>query len=184
MAKFNVTVELDWLDEEQNLDEAIKDEIVSNIVNRVQGKLLRQTEDECQKRIKEQMAHIETKVAEKLNNIMDDFFNTPYDVTDQYGDVIQRGVTVKKILKRACDNFINQSLDKDGRPTKDHWSIKYNTRIDYFVEKTIDSSMSYAITKAVKEIKDKMQQKISNEVKSQIGEKLSNIIGLDEMLKK
>ena len=183
MARFNITVDLDWIDEQDNIDETIKDELVSRVVNKVQEKLIRQTETECSNKINVQMAQIEKTVAEKLNTIMEDFFNTPRDVTDKYGEVIKKGITVKETLKQACDNFLNQGLDKNGCPVKNSWDTYYKTRVDYIVAQTIDSGMKYAIEKAVKEIKDNLHKKISSEVKNQIGEKLADIIGLDEILK-
>lgn len=183
MAKFHITVDLDWLDEEQNIDEKIKDELVSRIVNTVENKLIEQTQTECTNKINEQMKQIEIKVGEKLNSIMDNFFDTPRDITDKYGDIIKKDVSVKDTLKEACDKFLTQPLDKNGCPVEGSWNIAYKTRVDYFVAKTVDSSMNYAIEKAVKEIKEKIQNKISNEVKVQIGEKLANIIGLEDILK-
>lgn len=55
MAKFNITVELDWMDEEYNLDEEIRETIINGIVNKVQDRLVSQTETECNNRINEQM---------------------------------------------------------------------------------------------------------------------------------
>ena len=39
MAKFNITVELDWIDEEYNLYEEIREAIVDKVVNKVQENL-------------------------------------------------------------------------------------------------------------------------------------------------
>ena len=47
MAKFNITVELDWIDEEYNLDEEIREAIVDKVVNKVQDKLIQQVDTEC-----------------------------------------------------------------------------------------------------------------------------------------
>ena len=43
MAKFNITVELDWIDEEYKIDEEIRETIINNIVNKVQDRLVSQT---------------------------------------------------------------------------------------------------------------------------------------------
>ena len=181
MAKFNITVELDWMDEEYNLDEEIRETIINNIVNKVQDRLVSQTENECNNKINEQMKNIEKAVSNKLNSVMDEFFDTPRDVTDKYGDVIKKGVTVKDTLKNACDNFINQSLDKNGNPTTTNWEVKYKTRIDYIVAKSIDYNMEYAIEKAVKDVTNNLKAKITDEVKKQMGDKLANILELDKL---
>lgn len=182
MAKFNITVELDWIDEEYKIDEEIRETIINSIVNKVQDRLVSQTEAECNNKINEQMKNIEMAVSNKLNSIMDEFFDTPRDVTDKYGDVIQRGVTVKETLKKACDDFMNQPLDEYGKPTSSSYNIKYKTRLDYFVAKSIDSDMEWRIKKAVSDVTDNLKKKISEEVKKQMGAKLANILELDKML--
>ena len=181
MAKFNITVELDWIDEEYNIDEEIRETIISGIVNKIQDRLVAQTENECNNRINEQMKNIEIAVSDKLNSIMDDFFDTPRDVTDMYGDVIKRGVTVKETLKKACGNFMDQPVDEHGRPATSSYNTKYKTRLDYFVAKSIDSDMEWKIKKAVSDVTDNLKKKIQEEVKKQVGDKLASVLELDKM---
>lgn len=184
MAKFNITVELDWMDEEYNLDEDIKDTIINSVVDKVKDRLICQVENECNSKIDEQMKNIEQTVADKLNGIMDAFFDEPRDITDRYGDVIKKGVTVKDTLKEACDNFMNQSLDAEGRPTSPNsYNTKYKTRVDYIVAKSIDYNMESKIESAVSDVVSKLKDTIANEVKKQMGDKLANVLELDKMFK-
>lgn len=182
MAKFNITVELDWMDGEYNLDEEIRESIINSVVNKVQDRLVQQVDTECNNRINHQLANIETAVSDKLNGIMDAFFDEPRDVTDKYGDIIKKGVTVRDTLKKACDEFMNQSLDENGKPTTSSWNIKYKTRVDYIVAKSIDYNMESAIKRAVEDVTKNLKNKIADEVKKQMGNKLANILELDKML--
>lgn len=182
MAKFNITVELDWIDEEFNLDDEIRETIIDSVVNKVKDRLVQQVETECNNRINTQMNDIETTVSDKLNCIMESFFDEPRDVTDKYGDVIKKGVTVRDTLKKACDEFMNQPLDEYGKPAGSSYKIKYNTRVDYIVAKSIDSNMEFAIKNAVSTVTDNLKNKISVEIKKQMGDKLANILELDKML--
>ena len=182
MAKFNITVELDWMDEEFNLDEEIRESIINSVVNKVQDRLVQQVDTECNNRINNQLANIETAVSDKLNGIMDAFFDEPRDVTDKWGDVIKKGVTVRDTLKKACDEFMNQPLDENGKPTASSYNRKYNTRVDYIVAKSIDYNMESAIKRAVEDVTKNLKNKISDEVKKQMGDKLANILELDKMI--
>lgn len=182
MAKFNITVELDWMDEEYNLDEEIRETIINGVVNKVQDRLVQQVDTECNNRINNQLASIETAVSDKLNGMMDAFFDEPRDVTDRYGDVIKKGVTVRDTLKKACDEFMNQSLDENGKPTTSPYSTKYQTRVDYIVAKSINHDMEWAIKKAVEDVTKNLKNKITDEVKKQMGDKLANLLELDKML--
>ena len=138
MAKFNITVELDWMDEEFNLDEEIRESIINSVVNKVQQRIVEQAETECNNRINNQMVNIEAAVSDKLNGIMDAFFDEPRDITDRYGDVVKKGVTVRETLKKACDEFMYQPLDEYGKPTSSSYNRKYPTRVDYIVAKDED----------------------------------------------
>ena len=113
---------------------------------------------------------------------MDSFFDEPRDITDRYGDVIKKGVTVRDTLKKACDEFINQPLDQNGKPTTSDWNVKYKTRIDYIVAKSINYDMERAINNAVSAVTDNLKKKITDEVKKQMGDKLANILELDKMI--
>ena len=182
MAKFNIEVDFDWMDEECNLDKEIQDVLINGVVDKVKDKLLVQVEAECNNKITEQMNNIEKTVSDKLNGIMESFFNEPKDVTDRYGDVIKRGVTVRDTLKEACDNFLNQPMDSNGNPvSKSSYNVKYNTRVDYIVAKSINYDMDNAIKRAVDTITKSIKDKVQDEVKKQMGDKLANILELDKM---
>lgn len=183
MAKFNITIDLDWIEEDYSLDEHIKEELIFKIVSTLQEKLIGQIEQECTNKLNEQMTAIDIKINSKLNDIMDSFLNEPKDITDKYGDVVAKNVSVKDTLKKACDAFLTQPLDEYGKPAQNSWSTKYQTRVDYFVAKTIDSNMTYNIERAVEEIKKQIEAKIKAEVKSQIGNKIANAIGLEDIFK-
>lgn len=181
MAKFNITVELDWMDEEYNLDEEVRETIINSVVNKVQDRLVQQVDTECNNRINNQMASIEKAVSDKLNDIMDEFFDEPRDVTDKWGNVVKKGVTVRDTLKKSCDEFMSQSLDEYGKPAT-AYNAKYKTRVDYIVAKSIDHDMEWAIKKAVEDVTKSLKNKITDEVKKQMGDKLANILELDKML--
>lgn len=184
MAKFNISVELDWIDEEFNLDEEIKDTIINGVVEKMQQRLVEQVDTECNNRINNQLASIEKAVSDRLNGIMGAFFDEPRDVTDKYGDVIKKGVTVRETLKRACDEFITQPLDENGKPSKSEWNVKYKTRVDYIVAKSIDWKMESAIKSAVDEITKNLKQRITDEVKKQLSKKIGEVLEIDKIIKK
>lgn len=183
MAKFNVTVNIDYLDEDGNLDDSLCEQIVNAVVSNVSDKVTEKVGKRAEEVFNEQLSALEKTVSEKLNTMMEEFFNTPKDLTDQWGDIIEKGVTVKGKLKTACDRFMNQSLDKDGNPTNNSYNIKYKTRVDYLVAKSIDRDMEWAIQKAVKDVTENLKAKISDEIKKQMGDKLADVIGLKSMMK-
>lgn len=182
MSKFNVTVEIDYIDEDGNLDDAICDQIVSAVVSKVSDATSKQLQERANKVFEERLSTMGESVSDRLNKMMDEFFSTPKDITDKWGDVKRRGVTIKQLLSEACDTFMSKPLDEQGRPASGY-NVKYNTRVDYIVAKSIDYNMEWAIKKAVDDVTKNLKKKISDEITQQMGEKLAGIVGLDGLLK-
>ncbi len=182
MSKFNITVELDWLDDEFNLESQIKEQIITGVASEVQEKIMSQVENECKKTINDLLIDSKQKISDKLNAIMTDFFNTPHDITDKYGDVVEKNVTVTDTLKRECDNFLNEPLDERGKPCSSY-NVKYKTRVDYIVSQSISHDMEWAIKSAVTSVTNDLKERISGEIKSQMGNKLAEVLDLDKLIK-
>lgn len=184
MSKFNVCVEINYLDEDGNLDDVICEQIVNSVVSRVSATVTKRIEDQAQQLFNDRLQTMEASVSDKLNAMMDEFFSTPKDITDRYGDVERKGVTVKQLLKEACDNFMEQPLDRQGKPVKKgSYAAEYESRVDYIVARSIDHNMEWSINHAVEQVTNNLKEKISNEIKRQIGEKLAGVVELDKMLK-
>lgn len=183
MSKFNITVDFDWLNDECDVESEIKEQIISGVARKVEEKILSQAETECKSKFDNLLKNAEQVISEKLNRMMTDFFDTPHDITDNYGDVVQRGVTVKDTLKKACDNFLNEPLDRNGKPARSSYDTEYKTRVDYIVSKSIDHNMEWAIKSAVSAVTDNLRKKISNEIKTQMGDKLAEVLDLDKIIK-
>lgn len=116
MATFNITVNLDWLDDEENLDERLRDEILSGIVAKVGENITKSLEGEAKKLLETKMSSLEIEIGEKLNAMMQEFFDTPKDITDKWGDVVKSGVTVREQLKNSCAHYLDQKVDSNGNP--------------------------------------------------------------------
>lgn len=181
MAKFNITVELDWIDEGYDINDAIREEITTSIASQVKDKIIKHAETECTNKINKQMAEIENTIGQRLNSMMDEFFSEPRDITDKYGIIVERGVTVKSKLKAACDKFMEEPVDENGKPCNG-WNPKYSSRVDYLVAKSMNHDMEWTIKKTVDEVTNNLKKKITDEVKKQLGEKISNVLDLKNLI--
>lgn len=179
MSKFNITVEIDYIDEDGNLDDVVCEQIVNAVVSKVSDTVTGQIQERAQNIFKERLQTMEASISDKLNKMMEEFFSTPKDVTDRWGDIKRRGVTVKQLLNEACDKFMEQPLNEHGEPASGY-NVKYKSRVDY----SINHDMEYAIKRAVGDVTDNLKKKISNEITKQMGEKLAGVVGLDDLLKK
>jgi hypothetical protein len=183
MAKFNISVELDWIEEDGTLDNELKDIITQKVVDSVIKNVTEQVNCQVTNKVNERLCNFDDVISEKLNGMMEEFFNTPKNITDSYGDIIKKNVTVSQMLKDACDNFIEQSVDEYGKPSTGY-NRKYNTRVDYIVSKSIDTNMTCAINSAVTAVTKNLKEKISSAIKDQLGEKLGELTGIKDIIDK
>lgn len=181
MAKFNVSVELDYFEEDGSLDDELKSEIVSKIVSEVAGSITKSLETEANRLLNAKMEALDEEISQKLNDLMQEFFNTPRDITDSWGDIVESGVTVTQKLKKACDEFMHQPVDENGKATKSSWA-KYKTRVDYIVHKSIDWEMEQAIKNAVGTATKQIREQVKGLATKQLGEKLAEVVGLEDII--
>ena len=73
MAKFNLEVEVDWLEEGESIDEVIKSEILHKVSRMVEERLLNKALASFDAKVLECVSSIETKVVELSNKVIDDF---------------------------------------------------------------------------------------------------------------
>lgn len=175
MAKFNIAVELDWIDENGGIDDIVKTEIISAITDKLSNEITEEIIKKAQKTISEKvLSSIDTKV----NEITEQLLNKRFDVTDQWGDVKKSNTSVIELLKGRLDDFLNEKVDKDGRVTS------YNgvKRIDWVISKNIDCNLQATVNNAAAEVKKGLEKYIDTTLKAQIGEKVAKIIGLDKIV--
>lgn len=186
MTKFNVTVELDWFDEEGSLDEQLKDEIAKGIINRVSSQAIADVEKKVQAKIAEIDAQIigktEIAISEKLAECLEDFLNKPRTITNEWGEAVRKDVTVIDMLKEACNNYIEQIVDRNGNPPSSSYD-KGKRRIDYVVERVIHDDMKKAVDTAAQQIQERLEDYVASTMQEKLTENISRAIGLEDIVK-
>ena len=173
MAKINVTIDLDWIGEDNSLDEEIKGNIVSSVVNTLSEKVLDELSEEVEKQISD-------TIRTRLNEYMNNFFDTPRNITDRWGEVIKENVTIKSQLKEALDNFVDQRVDRNGNISNSAYDSK--TRVQYMAEKYYNDYCKGTIEKMAKDTADTIKCMTEEQISKKIGKKMADIIGLSEEL--
>lgn len=182
MAKFHITVNLDWLDEYGNIDDKLKGEIVKKIVDAAYDKAFKSVEAEALEKLNGVMKGIDATISDRLNKIVEEFFTTPKNVTDKWGDVVETGVTVVDKLKKSCEDFLNDPVDSEGR-RESGYNPKYRNRMEYITEKLIKGKMEVEIKGAVETAVKKVKDSLQSQVNTQLGEKLGALVGIGDLFK-
>jgi hypothetical protein len=181
MATFKIEVDVDWVGEDQSVDQIIKDEIAATIIKTVSEKAIRDIEEKVNNTVN---ATVLEKINAKMNELLQDFMNQKRTITDKYGDVKRRDVSVIDLLKEQCDAYFDGKVDRNGRPFTGSYGEKPMSRIDYLVQENITDQMERSIKDAAGKIKTAMQQYIDETLKAQIGENIARAIGLDKITAK
>ena len=181
MAKFNVTVDLDWLDEEESIDDALRSEIMSKVAEKIVANTEKKISAETENFMKKYISEMETTVHERMNQIMEEFLTTPKNITNQWGEVVKEGVTVKGMLTEACDKFLDQKVDDNGKPDNSYYGTK-QTRLQYYVNQVVNDSMKRKIDEAISVVMTKTKKELSDLIKARLGEKISEIVNIDEVV--
>lgn len=178
MAKFNITVDLDWISEDGQIDEIVKTEIIDSIVNKfnksISEEIIKKAEEEISKKI-------DSVINEKVNEITEQLLNRRFDLTDDWGDIKRKNVTVIELLKEKLDNFLSEKVDENGQTNSYRANI---TRLSYIINKNIDYTMKQKVDEAAKEIKKGLEKYIEDTLKAQIGENVAKLIGINKITSK
>jgi vacuolar-type H+-ATPase subunit H len=184
MAKLTFTLDLDYIDDFDNLDDALRDEITDTVVSKVISKIDNSIEEEAKKKLEEKLCKVDETISERFNKIIEDFFSTPKTITDKYGDIVEKDVTIHEKLKARCDSFLTEKVDSSGNVTTGSFYNSTEPRYEYILNKIIDSSLKYEIDKIATKIRDDAKKIIETEVKSRIGDKLADLIDINSVINK
>lgn len=179
--KLNIQVELEWIDEEGNLDEQVRNQIISGVVARVSRGNIEEAERAAKEAIRTQVA---ATIDNQIIKITEELLAGEFDVTDRWGEVKVHQTTVKKELKKELDAFLTQKVDKDGRPQPDGYG-SYDTRINWLIQRTLLDKYT-GLKKEVEQVSAKIQAELKEYVdsllKAQLGEGIAKAIGLDAII--
>lgn len=178
MAKLNITIDLDWINEYGCIDEVIKQELINSIVEKFNENIKKEIINKAEQII---INKIEMSIDNKVNEITEQLLNRKFDLLDNWGDIKRKDVTVVDLLKEKLENFLHEKVDEDGRT--DTYNKKL-TRIDYIINKNINYTMKKKIDEVAIEIRKGLEKYIEDTLKVQIGENIIQLIGVDKIVNK
>ena len=177
--KLQLELNIDWIDEDMTLDETVKHEIIEKIV----GKLFKTVELETESKVNQL---IDKKVMEiidkKTNETYEDFLSKPVSITDSYGDTIETFENVSKVIKSRFDNFLLQTVDKDGKATDSSWTKK-GTRLEHIIDGRLRVFADKFTTDAVNRVSAEIKEHVEQGLTQKLGSELMKVLKVDQMLK-
>lgn len=176
MMKLNISVELEWLGEDGDLDAEVKQEIISGVKNAISRDCLAKVEKEASAQINqainESISVAKKAIEQKAIKFADDWLEKEVTVTDKWGDV-QDCLTITDLIKRSFDKTLEKKVDSSGNFSNDYNSmplVKYlmGQRMEELVQakikplqKDIDNAIANAINAGIrKNVSDKFAEMI------------------------
>lgn len=158
--KFNIQVEIDWL-EEDDIDDTLKAEAVSQIISHVKGKVSKQVESIVYNQAKNL---VNGWIMAELHK----FADRPLRITDKWGDTVEHHESLTDMFKEKFDKFFDASVDKNGKEIDGCGYGGKLTRVDYMLNEMAEKYLN-DITNNMKRIiertlNDKMKEKIRQQI--------------------
>lgn len=175
--KFNVEIDLDWVEEDSTIDEEVKRQIIGNIESRILKGLQDTVLKSAQEKIDSQIQGLITQnvhkmVSEKVAQLV----VQPRTQTDSYGRVVRENFTIESLLVEAVDAAVNRkTLDENGNLRSDHYQQKYSY-FDYYALKTIPALVDKQIKTLTEKTTKDIETLVKDKIKTEVADKLTSLI--------
>lgn len=171
--KFKIELEIDWIDEESNLDETVKQEIIAKISNSIKSGMKEEIKKTCLERISGQ---VDIWIVDQLNS----FCDRRIAVTDKWGDAVEHHESVTEMFKSKFDEMFNASVDKNGKELAAcTYGATRTTRIDYMLNQKAEEYLKQIISKMDRDITNSInKQQAANmaaEIQKRVIDKLAEV---------
>lgn len=165
MAKFNVEVELDWLDSETTIDEEIRERVIRG----AEDYLLRATTEEIEKKIDNLVGQKLKEVSTKIDDIVDGYLDVVCQSEIEKMKIPTKETEWSREVKMIpIQEFIGEKFNRfctDKRYNSDFKETNYSSERKYsLLEKDIQFYLKNVLSKQVSDIVRKAQQNAEKEI--------------------
>lgn len=184
MAKINIELELDWLNEDESLDEAIKDEVLKNLQNR----LISNAENQITAKLNGLLEGIANKVTDsfieetleaKIENMQIPYKKSSWDSEYEL-------LPIGQFIGMKYEKYLNEKkFDRDGKIPRYRDDAKISISeyfINNYLEKELSSKVSAMIQTARKDAEETIVKALENNLKEQLSVDIINRLNIPHML--
>lgn len=174
--KFNIEIELDWIDEESTIDSAVQDGIISSVLRKIkteeiETKIQSAIDGIIEKEIKEGLD-------KKVSKTYEDFISKEISITNSYGDIV-KNCTIHELIKERFDNYLGEKVDDRGR--SDSYN-KNQSRINWMIENQIKKHSKDFTDETISTLEEKLKKYFSKELKERVGNVILENTGLKKLI--
>lgn len=195
MAKFNITVDLDWMDDEEGY--SIDDELKERVIKGIENALLKRATDDAVKAVDDK---IREKVGEAENSIqeaVDKFISTvceekinkimiPVKKNSWSGEVKYKPLS-EYVGERFNYYITEKKFDKDGNVAR--WSSEsvYSAAdllTSDYLKKELDTKVETMISNARKEVEESLIKSFEQKLKENLSKDIIEKMNIPDVLRR
>lgn len=174
--KLNITVDLEWLGEDGDMDAEVKHEIISGVKNAISRDCLAKVEKEASvqinQAINESIMAAKKAIEQKAIQFADDWLMKEVTVTDKWGDV-QDCLTVTDLIKRSFDKTLEKKVDSSGNFSNDYNAMPL---VKYLMGKRMEELVQAKIKPIQKDIDNAIANAVNAAIRKNVSDKFAEMI--------
>jgi len=171
--KLNVTVEIDWIDEEGNLDDEVQGAITNGIIERISNKCIQKIEQKANEQINLSLGEAQKLIEDKAMAFVENWLNNEVSVTDKWGDVVET-CSISELIKKSFDNLLQKKVDKDGHFNSSSYG---NTRlIDWLTGQKVQSIVEEKLKDMSRTIDKSIEAAVRSGIKQNVSNKFAEMV--------
>lgn len=177
--KINIQVELDWLDEEGNIDEIMQDSLISGVKSAISQQCLKRVEDKASKAIDkaidEAISNAEAQIAGKALEFFSQWLETDVVVSNKWGEEAKRG-SIKDIIKGQFDSMMNEVVDSSGKIVGQGGYGAKTTVVKYLSGVVVKELVESQLKDYSKELDSKIKEEVNNGIKKNVSDLFAQMV--------
>ena len=172
--KLNITVEIDYMDEEGNLDETVKESIINGVCEKISRKCIANIEAKANEQISLSLSTAKTLIENKAVAFAESWLKTDVSITDKWGKVVEKS-SIEDLVKKSFDNTLLRHVDRQGNLC-DGTRHESTRLIDWLTTTKMQEIVSKKLDDMSKHIDESIKKSINDTLKKNVSDKFAEMI--------
>jgi hypothetical protein len=184
MANIKIELELDWLNEDQTLDDSIREQVIANLQNRLIQNAENQITQKLNAELKEIADRVTSSFIEKTLETKIEDLQIPHK-TNSWGSEVEYIPISQYIGRKYEAHLTKKSLDEHGREAKYSSDARLSISeyfINNYLAKELTGKVSDMIQTARKDAEETIVKALENNLKEQLSADIIERLNIPKML--
>ena len=170
MAKFNIEIELDWLDEESNLDDAIQKQVISSLQDRLVRNLEQKLGNSIAEKVNEKATEIADEFIEKLLSEQLGAIQIPTKSSSWGSEVTYTPLT--EFIGKQFEAAMNEKVLNERGGKAEYRDDKKYSITEYLTRDFIAKELNSKVSDMIRDAKDKAEKSLISNLEQNLQSQL------------